>query len=42
MEKRGWRVIEVWECQTKPEDLSKLVEEIKTLMKSSVSVLRDT
>jgi DNA mismatch endonuclease (patch repair protein) len=31
LEQAGWRVIEVWECQTKPDDLHKLVMEIKTL-----------
>lgn len=29
LEQRGWRVIEVWECQTKPEDLQRLVDQIR-------------
>lgn len=29
LEHGGWRVIEVWECQTKPDDLRELVDQIK-------------
>jgi DNA mismatch endonuclease, patch repair protein len=29
LEQQGWRVIEVWECRTKPDDLRKLVDKIK-------------
>ncbi|HTV55670.1 MAG TPA: very short patch repair endonuclease [Terriglobia bacterium] len=29
LENHGWRVIEVWECETKPEHLRKLVADIK-------------
>jgi DNA mismatch endonuclease (patch repair protein) len=29
LENQGWRVIEVWECETKPEHLRKLVADIK-------------
>jgi DNA mismatch endonuclease, patch repair protein len=29
LEEQGWRVVEVWECQTKPEDLQKLVDQIR-------------
>jgi DNA mismatch endonuclease (patch repair protein) len=29
LERQGWRVIEVWECQTKPGDLRKLVNQIR-------------
>lgn len=28
LEQQGWRVIEVWECQTKPADLRRLVDQI--------------
>lgn len=29
LEQQGWRVFEVWECQTKPEDLRKLATKIR-------------
>ena len=29
LEQQGWRVFEVWECKTRPEDLRKLVTKIK-------------
>lgn len=29
LEGQGWRVIEVWECETKPEHLRRLVANIK-------------
>jgi DNA mismatch endonuclease (patch repair protein) len=29
LERQGWRVIEVWECQTKPNDLRKLVYQVR-------------
>ena len=29
LESQGWRVIEVWECETKPEHLRRLIAEIK-------------
>jgi DNA mismatch endonuclease, patch repair protein len=31
LEQIGWRVVEVWECKTKPDDLRKLVAHIKNL-----------
>jgi len=31
LEKDGWRVIEVWECKTKPDDLRALVDQVKTM-----------
>lgn len=30
LESRGWVVIEVWECQTKPDDLRQLVARLQT------------
>jgi DNA mismatch endonuclease (patch repair protein) len=31
LEDRGWRVVEVWECETKPDDLRRLVARLQTI-----------
>lgn len=34
LEDQGWRVVEVWECETKPDDLRSLAETIKAIAPS--------
>lgn len=31
LEARGWTVVEVWECETKPDDLRRLIARLQTI-----------
>jgi DNA mismatch endonuclease (patch repair protein) len=40
LEQNDWRVIEVWECQTKPDDLRMLVDRVRVAV-SARGALRE-